>query len=771
MRKEILKLRGYSSNEIQSKPSVNEASENIDDSIILNNPLLKKDKIEVREYQVKIAESSIGKNTLVILPTALGKTIIAVYVSAYYLHNQPNSRILVMAPTKPLLNQHKERFTQLLNIDARQLRVLTGETSPEERRLWWNSRNVKILFATPEVVRNDLENGLSLEDFSLLIFDEAHRARKGYAYTNIAQHYVSYYKNTCILALTASPGGSIDRVREIVKNLFIENIVYRSEYDEDVSPYIHKVRLEYRVVEPPKSYERYAKLIKEILEDYLRELREADLIKKEYKQVSRKDLLEIGETLREKIKTEKNKYVRGLSWNLLLTQNTALILLHALELLLSQGAYTLKRFLMNLITSEKKSHRRLMKDPRFQVLMNMLKVELEEHPKIQVLIEELDRQFNLEPRSRVIIFTQYRDTAEHLVNILKARNFKAEIFVGQRKDKNSVYMSQRDQLQIIKRFREGSIHVLVSTSIGEEGLDIPQCSLVIFYEPIPSEIRFIQRRGRTGRVRTGRCIILITKRTLDEVYLESAYKKVKKVKDIIEKINQEIKQKNLLGYTNPTNISISEASHGVTDKNSILKNSLTCDSSRKALKEMETENYTHKLKEEKETPTLNLPRYIEQSKEATSTIVKSKISITKLSKIIYKRILKSGEEGFPRRFLIEELSCDGYDISEINRALKKLLKSQRLYEEDGRLYPIARRKLERSRRLGEGLRKFKVFVEEIYPGKILVLVNERWRAVIPVEMNDELISLKKNSEYVVIGKLLRIEGRLHLRLHGVVREL
>ncbi len=376
---------------------------------ILDNPLLKKERIEVRSYQLKVAESSIGKNTLVILTTALGKTIIAVYVSAYYLHRSPECKILVMVPTKPLVNQHRERFLQLLNIEDHQVKVLTGEISPEERRLWWNSENVRIFFATPEVVKNDLDFGLNLSDFCLLVFDEAHKARKSYAYTTIAKYYVNQSENPRIVGLTASPGGNIDKVREIVNNLFIENIVNRSEYDEDVSPYVHKIKVEYRFVKPPESYERYARLIREILEDYLDELREAGLIKKDYGQISRKDLLEIGKNISEKISNEKDKYSRRLSWNLLILQNTALILLHALELLLSQGAQTFKKFLTNSITAEKKSHRKLLKDRRFQALLNMLDEEFEEHSKIKILIDELEKQFNQEPLSRVIIFTQYRD--------------------------------------------------------------------------------------------------------------------------------------------------------------------------------------------------------------------------------------------------------------------------------------------------------------------------------------------------------------------------
>ncbi len=158
-------------------------------------------------------------------------------------------------------------------------------------------------------------------------------------------------------------------------------------------------------------------------------------------------------------------------------------------------------------------------------------------------------------------------------------------------------------------------------------------------------------------------------------------------------------------------------------------------------------------------------------KKAALTNTKSKSSLTKLSRIIYKRVLKSGEGGISKKFLLEELTYDGYSVQEVEKALRKLLKAKRVYEESRRIYPIAKHKLEKARWADGRLKKFRIYVEEIYPGKIIVLVNEKWHAVIPIEMNDELISLKKKSEYIVAGKLVRIEGRLHLRLHGIIKEL
>src|ERR671919_42576 len=152
-------------------------------------PLIYDDSIEFRAYQKNIADSAYNKNTLVILPTALGKTVIAILVSAYALYNHRRKRVLVIAPTRPLVMQHMKSFFSVLKILQDQLTEVTGKTQPLARTAIWNNKDVRLIFATPEVVRNDLlDSRLNLNNFSLLIFDEA--AVKDYAYTAIAKRYV-----------------------------------------------------------------------------------------------------------------------------------------------------------------------------------------------------------------------------------------------------------------------------------------------------------------------------------------------------------------------------------------------------------------------------------------------------------------------------------------------------------------------------------------------------------------------------------------------------
>ena len=102
-------------------------------------------------------------------------------------------------------------------------------------------------------------------------------------------------------------------------------------------------------------------------------------------------------------------------------------------------------------------------------------------------------------------------------------------------------MKQEEQAQVLDSFRRGEFSVLVATSIAEEGLDIPEVDLVIFYEPIPSEIRYIQRRGRTGRRTSGSVIILAAKDTIDERYLNASKRRIEKMNQTLRTVNSILK--------------------------------------------------------------------------------------------------------------------------------------------------------------------------------------------------------------------------------------
>ena len=767
-------------------------------SPILGNPLIRWDRVQVREYQVRIAESSLSRNTLVVLPTALGKTIIAGYVAAYYLYNYPWKKVLMMAPTRPLVHQHCQRILELLKVKPSEAKILTGQLEPEYRLYWWNDPKIKIYFATPEVVRNDLELGLSLRDFSLLIFDEAHRARKEYAYTRVAESYITQSPCPVILALTASPGGQEKKVREILQKLYIEHIEYRSEIDPDVKPYVHGVETEYKVVEPPQSYGEYVKILREMLDEQLSKLMMAGLIRKDPEYVFRRDLLEIGEILRYEIGVNMLDEERGRMWGLLVHQSMALIIYHAIDLLLSQGQYAFRNFLEKVSQERRKqSHRRLAKDPRWRELLDRMRNEkLEEHPKIPVLIDVVREQLRKAPESRVIVFTQYRDSAQHIAEVLRENKLRAEIFVGQgRKGKRrgldrSPTLTQKQQLDILEKFRKGDLSILVSTSIGEEGLDIPQVELVVFYEPVPSEVRFIQRRGRTGRVKVGRCVILVADKTLDMAYLTGATARLKKMRSIMDRLDKTLREVKHRVWPEPRpiqteyidevdrefeEIEARKAEQATKIKKEEAK-PVEMESVEKPIEppievfQGQTENV--EVVEEAEPVEVSIIEPEEERLRYRSfqTIVKG------VAKYIYRRVLKAGEKGISIPLLMEDLEYEGVDPGAARGAIKKLTQSGAIMEEDGKLYPAGRKIIEK-KRIGmyNGEAKvYRVYVEKIYQGVAVVVVNDSFRASVPLDFYDapsvSRSVWKKGKELKVLGALVRLDGKLHLRVYDILEE-
>src|SRR5207247_2953383 len=121
--------------------------------------------------------------------------------------------------------------------------------------------------------------------------------------------------------------------------------------------------------------------------------------------------------------------------------------------------------------------------------------------------------------SAVLVFARAAEPARRVAQeVARLPGIRPVRFGGQACRGNDIGLSQKDQVEILQKFRDGEVNVIVATSIGEEGLDIPQVDLVVFYEPVPSEIRTIQRRGRTGRSAAGRVVMLVTKDTRAEAY-------------------------------------------------------------------------------------------------------------------------------------------------------------------------------------------------------------------------------------------------------------
>ncbi len=505
--------------------------------MFIKHPLIREETIEARLYQETIVAGAVRSNTLVVVPTALGKTIIGVMVAVYMLQSYPESKILMLATTRPLVNQHAESFRNTLKVDK--IEVFTGTKKPSDRIKLWN--NAEIIVATPQVIHNDiLSDRYSLEDVSLVIFDEAHRATGNYPYAFIAGRYMKQASKPLILALTASPGGDEARIRDVIENLFIENIEVRTESDSDVKPFIKGINIEWVRVSLPEEIKPIRFTLEKAFETRLEKLRKLGISVKA--NVTKRDLLMIRGNLQARLLEERSpEFYEGLS-----LIAACINLTHAMELLETQGLNTLLSYFRR-VESEatSKAVKGLLGDTYFLRAIRLTENLVDEikNPKTEKIKQFLVE--NIAGEKKAIIFTQYRDTAAKLVEELNSlAGIRVLRFVGQSKRNSSDKgMTQKKQLEGLESFRKGEVNVLVATSVGEEGLDIPGVDLVIFYEPVPSEIRTIQRRGRTGRSRTGKTIVLIARNTKDEAFYWGSTRKEKKMYEILQNFKN-IKLKN-----------------------------------------------------------------------------------------------------------------------------------------------------------------------------------------------------------------------------------
>jgi len=500
----------------------------------LTHPLIKENIAERRLYQETIIASASRKNSLVVLPTGIGKTMIAIGVAAMRLQAFQDSRVLILAPTKPLVDQHKKSFEKVLIASGFQ--TITGAHTPEERKALWTS--APVIFATPQVVQNDIiTDSVDLDSFSLIVFDEAHRTTGDYAYNFIARKYTERAKNPLILGLTASPGGSAEKIGSICGNLFIENVEVRTETDRDVSQYVHEIKINKLEIDLPEDFARIKNRIETAFEKRIDYLRKLNLV---YGKRPGKGILLAaqGEIMRKAQETHDPQLYQAIS-----ACSAAIKLNYCIELLQTQGLPQLREYVAKIRADTKtKSVQSILADEDFKTAMQILdwaKDHNLEHPKLEALkglIEEKignsdsgSAESSGNPGKKAIIFSQYVSTVEKIIDKIASDKIKPVKFIGQRNGN-----TQKKQLQTLQNFRDGMYNTLVSTSIGEEGLDIPQVDLIVFYEAVPSEIRNIQRRGRTGRMKAGEVYVLIAKGTMDQAYTWVAKSREKKMRSILQ---------------------------------------------------------------------------------------------------------------------------------------------------------------------------------------------------------------------------------------------
>ena len=486
--------------------------------MFVKHPLIKPSTVEKRDYQEDLSKQCLKENILVVLPTGLGKTVIATLSIAEFLRLYPNRRCILLAPTRPLTYQHHRILQDHLAISMDDISAVTGEDNLESRKMKWRK---KVVCATPQVARSDLDRGLlNLDELSLVIFDEAHRAVGNYAYTVLGLRLKNSNNETRIMGMTASLPHGESRVKEVLRSLSIDRIESRDHDSSDLKPYIQKTEIDWVTLTLPPVLEKIQVALKSALRKKLEPLRKIGLVRGR-ESVRFKILLEIRGKVRETGDPEL--------WRSLLS---SIRISHALNLLETQTLSSVVKFLEKQFVGV--SRKGLVDDPLIQEAYESARGALKlgvEHPKLAKLKEILSQ---LKPMEKAIIFTGYRDSVDAVCSCLESVSLKVGRLIG----KGHGGQSQRKQIQTLEDLKKDVFNILVATQVGEEGLDVAECRLVVFYDNVPSAVRFIQRKGRTGRVSPGRVIVFLTKGTRDEAYYWAGKNKMKRAKQLINNVEK-----------------------------------------------------------------------------------------------------------------------------------------------------------------------------------------------------------------------------------------
>jgi len=485
---------------------------------------VKKNSIEKRDYQINLANQAIEENCIVVLPTGLGKTAVALHVISEYL-SKGTGGILFLAPTRVLVHQHYDFLKNNLTLDD--ISLVTGEDPiPKRTKLWSNS----IVCATPEIARNDLIRGIvTPEQFNLVVFDEVHRTVGDYAYSGIAERFEN--SSVRIIGMTATLPSEKDKATEILTKLRISSVAERTEDSPDVKPYTQETHTEWINVELPPELKAIQKLLKLALDERY------DVLRKNGIRLAEQQSLSALLRIRQFVLNQNRRSAKPLF--------TAIRIHYALNILEAHGVTPFLKFCERAKAKKGVGVKELFEiDPNFTraiYLANEAQSRGIEHskiPKLKEIIESVP--------GKALIFTSYRDSVDLIYNKLTELGISAGILIGKAGDAG---LKQKKQIETVQNFRDGLFRVLVATRVGEEGLDIAEVNQVIFYDNVPSSVRFIQRRGRTGRKDTGKLVVLIAKNTIDETYYWIGKRKMTAAKSMGEKMtqvlekNQEIESK------------------------------------------------------------------------------------------------------------------------------------------------------------------------------------------------------------------------------------
>ncbi|XP_074835035.1 ATP-dependent RNA helicase DHX58 isoform X2 [Carettochelys insculpta] len=472
--------------------------------------------MELRDYQWEVILPALeGQNIIIWLPTGAGKTRAATYVCKRHLETRERAKVAVLVNKVHLVDQHYRQEFQALQESCR----VTPISSESDQKFFFSQvlKISDVVLCTAQILQNaltsqDEDMHVELTDFSLLVIDECHHTHKDAVYNQIMEDYLErkltgQKKLPQILGLTASPGtggattfqGAKQHILQLCANLDTARIMSSQKHRGHLEAQIPQPRKQYDV-----SHERlqdpFGQKLKEIMAEIHQHLKFPGVPQDFGTQSYEQHIMELRKAGTESLcrRTRTGAvHLRKYNDALLISDTVRMIdAFHALDEFYQQEKATrvlqdpTEDFFVGTFDKNKRALQALASDSRY------------ENPKLSKLQEILQEQFGSLGRSCGIIFTRTRQSAYALhkwvqENATLARlDIKAAVLTGAGYSNQTKHMTQNEQQDVIKLFRKGDLNLLLSTSVAEEGLDIPECNIVVRYGLMTNEIAMMQARGR-----------------------------------------------------------------------------------------------------------------------------------------------------------------------------------------------------------------------------------------------------------------------------------
>ena len=508
---------------------------------LTNEEILSFTKDPPREYQRELFLQALSGNTLVYLPTGSGKTLIAAMVLSCMKKLNPDKLMVFLVDRIPLVYQQSDYVKS--QVPDLRIEILAGDIGrfPGDKSRWiatvqaLTENKIDLLVMTSQILLNLMADDcpvLRISDISVLVFDEAHHCLGNHSYNQIMRDFYKVTSNRfkpLVLALTASPAGTDKlettrtKLEELLSNLCAcARMPVRSS---DLELYWNRPETSYQVVplnskqHSLQSYiETYLISLTKEIEDEARSPRALDrlrvlsphyrgalrkLIERCYGDKNRVKGLALGEHAMHMLSVIEVNNILGNDYAVECIEEcinqlrTATSPMEQLKKKLIGSSYQLKN-LESSIRNLRQVSSPFISSDRYQHLI--------------VELQDFSHQVERDETSRGIIFVKMRKTAYKLCERLRQEagireQLNPAFLVGH--GQGSDGMDWRgEQEEILKKFRSGDVKLLVSTSVLEEGLDVPICNLIIRFDSALTLRSLVQSRGRASRRPDSRFVVI-----------------------------------------------------------------------------------------------------------------------------------------------------------------------------------------------------------------------------------------------------------------------